>query len=192
MRLGRLVDQDKLAERKLDAVPARLPVTAAYCDYLQSLRTQPYAVLAMAFFAIEYVYNRVRGAWHRQCMARMVLHTCSHDRNLPRIDRRGQAWWAATSSTRSLPSAGAAVTSPPMSTFCGPRPIVLCRPPRRRVLLQPASTTVRWPRSPTAVRGGFQHIFRFAFAQAERRAAEEVAGVKIPRLEVQFWQMALK
>lgn len=52
-------EQDKLAERKLDAAMAPLPTTAAYCTYLHSLQTQPYAVQATAFFAIEYVYNQV-------------------------------------------------------------------------------------------------------------------------------------
>jgi thiaminase len=51
--------QDKIAERQLDAATAPLPVTAAYCTYMQSLQKQPYAVLAAAFFAIEYVYNKV-------------------------------------------------------------------------------------------------------------------------------------
>lgn len=64
------LQQDKIAERQLDAAAAPLPVTAAYCTYMQSLQTQPYAVLAAAFFAIEYVYNKVRGP-------RMTDATCA-------------------------------------------------------------------------------------------------------------------
>lgn len=51
---------------------APLPTTAAYCTYLQSLQTQPYAVLDAAFFAIEHVYNQVRAARRAQHMSVML------------------------------------------------------------------------------------------------------------------------
>jgi len=53
--------QEKIAERGLDEAAAPHEVTAAYTDFMRGLRGKPYAVLSVAFWAIEYAYNQASG-----------------------------------------------------------------------------------------------------------------------------------
>lgn len=49
--------QAKATERNLDLHSSRQPTCQQYCEFMASLVTQPYAVQAVAFWAIEYAYN---------------------------------------------------------------------------------------------------------------------------------------
>lgn len=50
--------RDKAEERQLDLKTTKQPTCIAYCDYMASLATSPYAVQATAFWAIELAYNQ--------------------------------------------------------------------------------------------------------------------------------------
>lgn len=50
--------QAKAAERSLTLITQPQPACWAYCDMMRSLHTQPYAVQAIAFWAIELAYNQ--------------------------------------------------------------------------------------------------------------------------------------
>ncbi len=54
--------QAKAAERSLDLTVPRQRTCQTYCDVMQSLAGQPYAVQATAFWAIELAYNQ---GWQR-------------------------------------------------------------------------------------------------------------------------------
>ncbi|MEO1593074.1 MAG: TenA family transcriptional regulator, partial [Cyanobacteria bacterium J06632_22] len=54
--------QSKAAERSLDLNTARQPICQTYCEFMQALAPQPYAVQATAFWAIELAYNQ---GWQR-------------------------------------------------------------------------------------------------------------------------------
>jgi thiaminase len=54
--------QAKAAERSLDLNTPPHPTCQAYCQFMQSLADQPYAVQAVAFWAIERAYNQ---GWQR-------------------------------------------------------------------------------------------------------------------------------
>ncbi len=54
--------QTKATERTLDLETARQPTCQTYCNLMQSLADQPYAVQATAFWAIELAYNQ---GWQR-------------------------------------------------------------------------------------------------------------------------------
>lgn len=48
----------KAAERNLDLNVAPQPTCSQYCDFMESLATEPYAAQATAFWAIELAYNQ--------------------------------------------------------------------------------------------------------------------------------------
>jgi len=54
--------QTKAAERSLDLSTSPQPTCRSYCQFMQALSTQPYAVQATAFWAIELAYNQ---GWQR-------------------------------------------------------------------------------------------------------------------------------